>query len=51
MGAVAAAALCSELELLERDRDLHRGLELLTRLEAELRLIEEELGRTLAVGP
>jgi CheY-like chemotaxis protein len=51
IGAVAAAALCAELELLESDRDLHRGLELLIRLEAELTLVEEVLGSSQAVGP
>lgn len=51
IGAVAAASLCADLERLESGRDLRKGPELLTRLEAELRLVEEALDRSLAAAP
>jgi PAS domain S-box-containing protein len=51
IGAVSAAALCTELELLESGRDLRRGPELLMRLEAELTLVEEALDRSLEAAP
>lgn len=50
IGATAAAALCAELELLQGNRGMRKGPELLTRLEAELALVSDALDREVGVA-
>jgi HPt (histidine-containing phosphotransfer) domain-containing protein len=51
IGATAVAALCGELEMMGRNGNHHGGLQLVSRLERELELVDAELDDALAVTP